>query len=389
MILTRCPVCAVELPPLTAKQCSRCKTRYCGPECQKTHWEGGHDKLCKKIRKGGGAEHYNANKKYAEAVSIAAEACAEDTKGQTCYICTQALHWKTKEGLVRGCSCRGTAGFAHVSCLAEQAKILVAEADENNLDQKDLSLRYLRWDECGLCEQRYHGVVACALGWACWKTYLSRPERDWARQSASRQLGAGLFHAKRYEDALLVYQAELSMIMRNREPLEQVLITQNNLASTYQVLGREQEALPMLRDVCYGTIMLKDGQHERNAAAANNYASSLLNLERFEEAKALLRKTMPVAQHFLGNCNEITLYLRWSYAQSLRCADCATLDDLREAVTILEETVSNFRRVLGGAHPRMAELERALRQSRAALHARESSVEFFQNVVAAMTRGSA
>ena len=29
-------------------------------------------------------------------------ACADDTKGQTCYICTQALHWKTKEGLVRG-----------------------------------------------------------------------------------------------------------------------------------------------------------------------------------------------------------------------------------------------------------------------------------------------
>ena len=42
---------------------------------------------------------------------VAAEACAEDTKGQTCYICTQALHWKTKEGLVRGCSCRGDGGF--------------------------------------------------------------------------------------------------------------------------------------------------------------------------------------------------------------------------------------------------------------------------------------
>jgi len=55
---------------------------------------------------------------------IAVEACADDTKGQTCYICTQALHWKTKEGLVRGCACRGTAGFVHVSCLAEQAKIL-------------------------------------------------------------------------------------------------------------------------------------------------------------------------------------------------------------------------------------------------------------------------
>ena len=64
-----------------------------------------------------------------EAVAVAVEACADDTKGQTCYICTQALHWKTKEGLVRGCACRGTAGFAHVSCLAEQAKILFAEGD--------------------------------------------------------------------------------------------------------------------------------------------------------------------------------------------------------------------------------------------------------------------
>ena len=71
-------------------------------ECQVQHWkEGGHDQLCKKL-KAGGAEQYNANTKYTEAVAVAAEACADDTKGQTCYICTQALHWKTKEGLVRG-----------------------------------------------------------------------------------------------------------------------------------------------------------------------------------------------------------------------------------------------------------------------------------------------
>ena len=103
MILTQCPVCAVELPSTSAKQCSRCKTRYCGAACQVQHWkEGGHDKLCKKIRKGGGAEQYNADKNYKEAVAVAVKKCADDTKGQTCYICTQAVHWKTKEGLVRG-----------------------------------------------------------------------------------------------------------------------------------------------------------------------------------------------------------------------------------------------------------------------------------------------
>ena len=73
--------------------------------------------MCKKIHRGGNAEQYHADNSYKEAVAVAVEACADDTKGQTCYICTQALHWKTKEGLVRMCACRGTAGFAHVSCL--------------------------------------------------------------------------------------------------------------------------------------------------------------------------------------------------------------------------------------------------------------------------------
>ena len=65
---------------------------------------------------------------------------------------------------MRGCSCRGTAGFAHVSCLAEQAKILFAEAEENNLGLNALNERSKRWYTCSLCEQAYHGVVRCALG---------------------------------------------------------------------------------------------------------------------------------------------------------------------------------------------------------------------------------
>ena len=188
MILTTCAACAAPLAH-TAPRCIRCHTRYCNEACQRQHWErGGHEALCRRIKRGGGAEQYHADKKYKEAVAVAVEACAEDTKGQTCYICTQALHWKTKEGLVRGCACRGTAGFAHVSCLAEQAKILFAEALENNLGGKVLSERMGRWDTCSLCEQQYHGVVACALTWACWKTYVGRPETDQPRLLAMLSL---------------------------------------------------------------------------------------------------------------------------------------------------------------------------------------------------------
>jgi len=269
MILTQCAVCATELGLSLGKKCGRCCTRYCGPECQVQHWkDGGHDKLCKSIKKAGGAEQYNANKKYAEAVAVAVEKCADDTKGQTCYICTQALHWKTKEGLVRMCACRGTAGFAHVSCLAEQAKILRQEAEDNNLDAKARTTAFRRWDTCSLCEQDYHGVVACALGWACWKTYLGRPEMDTTRRMAMSRLGNGLFDAKHHEAALSVRETELSMLRRLGDAEERMLVTQGNLANTYEKLGRVEEALRMRQDVYSGRLELNGKEHEETLRAA-------------------------------------------------------------------------------------------------------------------------
>jgi len=60
------------------------------------------------------------------------------------------------------------------------------------------------------------------------------------------------------------------------------------------------------------------------------------------------------------------------YALSLYRNPGATLDDLREAVSTLEETHGTARRVFGGAHPFVKVLERALQKSRAALRARET-----------------
>ena len=372
MILTQCAVCAVPLPR-PAKQCSRCKTLYCGPACQKQHWEAGtHDMLCKKIKKQGGAEQYNANKKYSEAVAVAVEKCADDTKGQTCYICTQALHWKTKEGLVRMCACRGTAGFAHVSCLAEQAKILVAEAEENKLGAQALNARLARWYSCSQCEQHYHGVVQCALGWACWKTYVGRPEGDKVRRFAMTELGNGLSAADNEEDALVVKEADLSMMRRLGAPEHNILVAQSNLASTYASLGRLEKALSMERDVYSGRLKLMGEENRDTLVAALNYAAALHRLGRCAETKSLSRKAMPVARRVLGECDIMTLRMRFLYATALCHDDGATLDDLHEAVTTLEDAGRIVRRIFGGAHPFTAGIDTVLQNARAALHARET-----------------
>jgi tetratricopeptide (TPR) repeat protein len=391
MILTQCAVCATELGLSLGKKCGRCSTRYCGPACQVQHWkEGGHDNICKKIKKAGGAEQYNANTKYTEAVAVAAKACADDTKGQTCYICTQALHWKTKEGLVRMCACRGTAGFAHVSCLAEQAKILLAEAVENNLDNKVKQARWDRWSTCSLCEQRYHGVVYCALGWACWKTYVGRPETDTPRVLAMSLLGNCLREAGRSEEALSVQLAEISMERRlGADAEENILVLQASLAATYQSLGRRTDALRMREDVYSKALRLFGEEHAQTMREAMNYANSLCELQRFEEAKSLLRKTMPVAQRVLGESNVLTLKMRWTYAGALHDSSSATLDDFREVVTTLEDTASIARRVLGTKHPLVEANELNLRNARATTRARELNVSSLADELEAMTPGDA
>ena len=85
-----------------------------------------------------------------------------------------------------------------------------------------------------------------------------------------------------------------------------------------------------------------------------------------------MRKPLPVAQRVLGESHELTLKMRWGYAQSLYRNPGATLDDLREAVTTLEDVERTARRVLGGAHPLTGGIERRLRDARAALRARET-----------------
>ena len=112
-------------------------------------------------------------------------------------------------------------------------------------------------------------------------------------------------------------------------------------------------------------------RHEETIIAANNYAASLRDLHLFEEARSLLRKVIPTAQRVLGEDHYLTLLLKKKCAQSLYRDDGATLDDLREAVTTLEETERIARRVLSGAHPLTTSLEDDLQDARATRDALE------------------
>jgi hypothetical protein len=201
---------------------------------------------------------------------------------------------------------------------------------------------------------------------------LSRPEADWVRRFAMTHLGNGLAEADRSEEALVVEEAELSTLRRVGATKVTILRAKTNLAVTYTGLGRTEDSLKLEREVYSGYLKLYGENHERTIRAANNYAVTLMQLDRFEEARPLLRKMRPVARRVLGESHDITLLLRSNYAEGLFNADGATLEDLREATTTLEDIVRIARRVFGGSHPLTETTHGKLQGARAALRVRET-----------------
>ena len=142
----------------------------------------------------------------------------------------------------------------------------------------------------------------------------------------------------------------------------------------------------MNRDVYSGRLRLDGEENGRTLNAASNYSASLVTLERFKEARSMLRKMIPVARRALGEDDITTLRMRTNYAKALWNDDDATLDDLHEAMTTLEDAGRIARRVLGGQHPTTESIERTLRDARAALAARVGDdVSSVCEGVAAMT----
>ena len=373
MLLTKCASCAAELGLTSGKKCGRCATRYCGPACQKKHWEeGGHHQLCKQIKKSGGAEQYHADKMCAEAVAVAVAKCADDTAGQTCYICTEAVHRRTGEGLVRGCACgdrdgvaAGTAGIAHVSCLVRQAQI----ACDDEMSNEDQESKWLRWDRCRVCRQRFNGNVALALGWACWRTYLSRPLGDEMRPVALSQLGVGLQKTGRYEAAVAAYQLNLAELQRYApRNWEGQFSIRNNIAILYNIMGRREEALNEHVAVMEGRRKLHGAENKNTIHCSINVANVLLrlgteggDLQNLDRARELLEMQLPLAKRVLNPNDEMLLLGESMYAHSILYDPRASRNGKLEAKARLAECVQKMRRALGPQHLSTREIELSLR----------------------------
>ena len=382
MLLTTCAACAKPIDHDASSRCVACETRYCSDRCQRyDRRRGGHGKLCGAIASGGGAEQYQADKKYEEAVAEAVEECTDDTEGQTCYIC---LEDGSEEGLVRGCACRGAAGVAHVSCLAKQAKILCDEAEEVDWDDEGHNASWPKWTTCGLCKQDYHGVVCAALGWACWKAYVGLPEGDDMRCAALSTLSRSIHHIPGMS-VICIHQANLDSVRRfmSDDDEDDLLRAQTHLAQAYENVGRTSEALALHREIYAKTKELVDEGEDLVHDLINTVSglsSTLMEAGRFREARTLLHEHLTVASDSLGVDHVETLYIHLYYADSLiyedddhgeETDDEQDRKDFLEAERIAADVLCRAERIYGSHHPGTLYARDILEDAREELAAQE------------------
>ena len=357
--LSTCARCAEPIPH-NAPRCSRCRTRYCGAACQAQHWNaGGHKDLCKKIKKRGGAEKANADAKYKAAVTDAVEDCKEATKGQTCFICTEGAvrRHAANEGLVTGyCACRGTAGFVHISCLVEQAKLAVAD----DMSREEQWEKWSRWHACRLCHQPIRGKVKCALGWACWRTYSDGSYLDRASGTFKAELNTfqafnALGDSLPHEEALTIYQTLLAATkiaaLHDANYRAMILVAETNVAKVLEELGRHDESLEIRRGLLGRTKAYHGATSRDTFIDALNLGNSLFETKKYEEAKALLPEYVDSCRATYGPDHRLTLKLRFSLCRSRGVVWDGSFEEVCESDKDLADIDRRARRVLGEGDP--------------------------------------
>ena len=101
--------------------------------------------------------------------------------------------------------------------------------------------------------------------------------------------------------------------------------------------------------------------------AAGNVAEHLINNRNVGEARRFIKPRITLCEGAFGPNGEELLKMRYRYATTLFDDPARSVDDLTEALLILEDIAPRFRRVFGISHPLSGKAQGALRMIQSAL----------------------
>jgi len=222
------------------------------------------------------------------------------------------------------------------------------------------------------------------MAWACWKTYVSRPEGDAMRGYALNVLSIAHM-AVRAEEALCSATAYRSWCCRF-DP-GNVICAEENLAIVYKNLGRYEEAIPIMQQLRAAKLRrLRGSENEDSVNSLLNLAESLGGSGRYEEAIQLLSAERPAACRALGSDHSLCLSLAHilGTAHLLRGAD---VGDFLAAGAIYRDVIPRNRKVLGPDHPRTRTTEHTFVQALEALEKAGCEANLLEKLCSGVLRG--
>ena len=223
--MASCAGCGSEAAP---HLCSRCQqARYCSRPCQTGHWKQ-HKRKCKPPAP---SSEIKAESSGSAGPGACAFSCPECTRPwadcvcadpPVCWICFDHIG-----ELLRGCACRGTAGYVHVACMVEANRH-----------------RKIAHDQCPTCEQSFVGALSMALAEA--RVRDNRASSSNIDRMATSNLADACCEQGRYGEALGHFRNVLRQdLQRFGHDHPDTATTQNNIGTVLSEQGKLSQALEM------------------------------------------------------------------------------------------------------------------------------------------------
>ena len=272
--------------------CARCRTDYCSRVCQKAHWtSGGHKKDCKVIARARRDTNPEVQSRALARASCMSGGAPHDAR---CMFC---LDWgDAKDPLARGCACRGSFGWTHVTCLVKPAETARAPPPGEPY--------FTAWVSCSTCKQEFTGLVKLRLAIALWAKYARAVEPNQLRVLAACSYAAALGAA-----------------------------------------GEHAEAVRLRRGILDDRTRVADPEHRGTLDCASKLARSLLLHGECAEAAVLLRMTLAVETRTAGPDDEGTLF-----TEGLLVKVLLSLGKYAETEALCRGALEKMRRVFGRDH---------------------------------------
>eukprot|EP01043_Picozoa_sp_COSAG02_P057998 COSAG02_NODE_7140_length_3160_cov_24.772623_5_plen_275_part_00 len=204
-----------------------------------------------------------------------------------CFICLEGHGL-----LLRGCACRGSAGFLHLPCLVAAAQVNAA-----------------RWHNCPTCGQRWTGRLKLAIARARYDLLMPRTAgADGELLQAAMDLTWALRESCQLAEALKLGRETLATARRTSGDEHVTTLTAMGiLASVYGAVGDYGAALPLETHVLAVRRRLLGSNHHATLTTITNLGVTHLQLGNHTAALPLIHEALEGGRRANGRDHPETL----------------------------------------------------------------------------------